>query len=122
VIIEDNSGFHEPEHRELPPGARCARHPDRPAAAACDECGRPVCAECAPLKGGGHSFCSDCLAASRLVDAQPVVLGAPADGAAPAEGRSPPAGGRRGLRLLVGLILLAAAAAVLAWATLSGRL
>jgi hypothetical protein len=119
MIIEDNAEFHEPEHRELPPGSRCAHHPDRAAAAACDECGRPVCAECAPLKGGGHTFCRDCLAASRLVDAEPAILGAPAGG------QAPPAGARRAgpkLYLLLAVLALAAAGAVLAWAAISGRL
>ena len=118
MIIEDNSEFHQPERRELPAGARCARHPERAAESACEECGRPVCAECAPLKGGGHAFCRDCLAASRLVESEPGVLGAPA--AEPA----PPAGVRRPgskLYLLLAVLALAAAIAILAWAALSDR-
>jgi len=70
---EENDG-----RKPLPPGTRCANHPDRETAAACEECGKPVCAECAPLKGGGRCFCRECLAASPLVDAEPGVLGAPA--------------------------------------------
>lgn len=85
----------EPEREEndgrkpLPPGTRCAGHPDREAAAACEECAKPVCAECAPLKGGGRCFCRECLAASRLVAAEPGVIGAPAP-----ETEAPPAPAR----------------------------
>jgi hypothetical protein len=120
VVLDDNSEFYDPESRELPAGARCANHPERPATAACQECARPVCGECAPLTGGGHAFCRECLAASRLVDAEPRVLGAP-DGSEPVP--SPVAGGVSGRRLYLMLIMLALAAigAAAAWAALSGR-
>lgn len=101
-----------------PPGARCFRHPDRPAEAACSDCRRPVCSQCAPLAGGGHVFCAECLARGRLVDAEPNILGSPAEdreGAGP--GRAPAARGRMALRAaLIVLALLAAAAALIAWA------
>jgi hypothetical protein len=118
-MIEDNSEFYQPQRRELPAGARCAGHPERPATALCEECARPVCAECAPLQGGGHAFCKDCVAGSRMVEAEPGVLGAPAAGGAP-----PAVAGRSAAKvyLLLGVLALATAGAVLAWAALTGRL
>ncbi len=129
-MIEDNSEFYEPERRELAPGTRCASHPDREAKALCEECHRPVCDECAPLKGGGHAFCRDCLAGSRLVESAPNVLGGaaqeppagsqdtPAHGAVPRDARRP--GGRT--CLLLALLGLAALAAWFVWTKLTGRM
>lgn len=104
-----------------PAGARCWRHPDREVTTECAECHRPVCGECAPMKGGGHVFCRDCLAGSRLVDAEPRILGAPAD-AAPASapeapgagaGAEKPGGGAAVLAFL--LMVLAVAVLLAAW-------
>lgn len=103
---------------ELPPGARCRNHPDRAATAICTECRAAVCAECAPLKGGGHVFCQSCMAGSRLVDAEPTILGAPAEDAAagpepgPSVGRVAPRL-RLAILIVIALGLAAAIAAVL---------
>ena len=124
MIVEDNSEFYEPRHRELPAGSRCARHPERAAAVVCEECGQPVCTECAPLKGGGHAFCQECLAASRLVDAEPGVLGALAgDEPAPAptgsvRGTTSPLTGRR--LLAAASTLVGAAASYFLYASMKG--
>lgn len=118
-MIEDNAEFYEPEHKSPPRGARCIHHPDRETVTACEECGRPVCDQCAPLKGGGHVFCRDCLAASRLVDAEPKTIGAPAEAGPPT---APARGERRTAALVLALLLLAllAAALVLFWRRSAG--
>jgi hypothetical protein len=54
---------------------KCAHHADREAAAACTECGRQLCAECVYASGGGHSFCKECMDATRLIDAEPKIIG-----------------------------------------------
>jgi hypothetical protein len=54
---------------------RCANHPEREASAACTECGKGLCSECVYASGGGHSFCRECMDSTRLVDAEPKIIG-----------------------------------------------
>jgi hypothetical protein len=53
----------------------CAEHPERKATAACTECRRQLCPQCVYAAGGGHAFCKECMEASRLVDAEPKIIG-----------------------------------------------
>jgi hypothetical protein len=118
-VIEEDPEFYEPERKPLARGTRCIHHPDRETVTACEECGRPVCDQCAPLKGGGHAFCKDCLAASRLVDAEPKTIGAPAaEEPAAAAGRG---AGRPVVAVLAMLALaLLVAALVVFWRRSAG--
>ncbi|HLP06689.1 MAG TPA: B-box zinc finger protein [Opitutaceae bacterium] len=51
-----------PEFRPVAVRAwRCARHPDREAAARCPACGQPFCRECV-VEHEGRLLCSGCLA------------------------------------------------------------
>jgi hypothetical protein len=67
---------------------RCHNHPDRPAAALCVGCGKPVCASCSTRWEGMH-HCASCLAVRRTA-----------------------AGDRRAAAATLAMALLAAAAAV----------
>jgi hypothetical protein len=111
--------FEEPEDDRGRPAPRpdgpCANHPDRPAEAACAECGKALCPECFYASGGGHAFCRECMEASRLVDAEPQRLGRVVE----VEDR--PSGRLAALAVLLALAVLAlAGAAFVIWALLSG--
>ena len=41
---------------------KCAYHPDRESSAACSECGKPLCGECALPRKDGTFICSRCAA------------------------------------------------------------
>jgi hypothetical protein len=50
----------QPLSLQVPSGARCATHADRPAEFACARCGNFACAECKHPAGEGQLFCSAC--------------------------------------------------------------
>lgn len=64
--------------------AKCAYHPDRPAAAACRDCAAPLCADC-QTRIDGRTVCPRCADIARAGVAAPSaqVTGAPAASAAP---------------------------------------
>jgi hypothetical protein len=101
--VKDVSGF-------------CVNHPKRQAMAACAECGKLICGECFYASGGGHAFCRECMESSRLVDAEPQILGRfvePTD--------NPPSPRNAVLAVIIVMFLLALlAAAFIAWGALSG--
>ena len=68
----------------------CANHPDRPNKAFCQNCGKPLCAECARTVGQAV-FCEPCLEARLNATAGP--LGSQPFGAAPPSGYGAASGG-----------------------------
>ncbi len=75
---EDRQLMHE-DDRGLPSAraeGQCANHPEEAATAACNECGRQLCARCVFASGGGHAFCKQCMDSTRLIDAEPRIIGA----------------------------------------------
>ncbi len=54
---------------------KCGNHPEAEASSACTECGKQLCPDCEFASGGGHSFCKECMNSSRLVDAEPQIIG-----------------------------------------------
>ncbi len=82
---------HGPDERGKPAepaGQYCANHPDREAVAACAECFKSLCPECVFAAGGGHSFCKTCMDSSRLVDAEPQIIGRVVEEEAPVQSRT----------------------------------
>jgi len=65
-----------PESAGTPPPVRrlwrCRRHPERPAAARCPECGEPHCRECV-VEHEGRILCAACLARLTAGDLQPAI-------------------------------------------------
>lgn len=87
-------------------GGKCANHPEVEAAAACTECGRQLCPACVFAAGGGHSFCKECMDASRLVDAEPQIIGTAVE-------VDDPAGSRTALLALILALAVVAVAVAL---------
>ena len=114
----DEYGPEIPDDRGKPaePASKfCANHPGRRAAAACAECFKSLCPECVYASGGGHSFCKKCMDASRLVEAEPRIIGRVV------EEDAPPASSRTAMLavFLVLAVLALLAAAFVAWGLLS---
>jgi hypothetical protein len=95
---------------------QCAYHPQSAATAACFECRKQLCAECVFASGGGHSFCKQCMDSSRLVNAEPQILGQVVEEPDTREGLTP----RLTILVLVAVLALVAIAmaAILAISTL----
>jgi len=116
---ESGAAPEAPDDRARParPAAEfCANHPDRKAAAACAECFKSLCPECVYASGGGHSFCKECMESSRLIEAEPQIIGRAV------EEDAPPASSRTALlAVLLALAVLALlAAGFVAWGLLFG--
>ncbi|MCB9526275.1 MAG: hypothetical protein H6702_23265 [Myxococcales bacterium] len=79
-----------PEGAPGEPTLTCPVHPDRPANAACVECGRLVCAACQVRGDDGLSRCVDCLAAEAAGDVDfappPADVGSPEAESTPWDG------------------------------------
>ncbi len=118
LLHEEDRQFFRRDTRGLPGkevSGFCVNHPKRKAMAACAECGKLICGECFYASGGGHAFCRDCMEASRLVDAEPQILGRFVE---PTE--SPPSARTAVIAVVVVMLLLAGCAALfIAWAVLS---
>lgn len=114
VPPDDEFGFDDRGEPAQPAGKFCSNHPDREAEVACAECFKSLCPECVFSSGGGHSFCKECMDGSRLIDAEPQIIGRVVEGEAPVQSRTAMLA-----VLLVLAVLALLAAAFVGWALLS---